>query len=330
MITNVTNVLVASAAGVVTTLPTAAAIKAAAIADAGKYIVVNGDDSIKIGLITNKTVTTVNPTTKNIQYLPLIKWAKEIKDGFIKSVAMDTYKANTEDTAVISFTAANGDDRKRILLRVTYKDMETRYRKWTETYEVVVEPNATAAQIAQAFKETLTKNAKRNRFDFTLSGTTLTLTAKEYEDDNAVDTINVSKKVRFDVHMYYTMPDADGWASKNKYAYSDATIAKTDGVEYQAAAKLVRDREAWAMGYDGILNRGNGTWPIIKPDMNVKLDGHYNVLTIEFNNQYRAADDIVRYTRNTIELYSETATDLNTIKGVIDGQSAPAPTSLDD
>ena len=103
--------------------------------------------------------------------------------------------------------------------------------------------------------------------------------------------------------MYYTLPNADGWATKNKYAYTDAEIVKTDGVEYAASAKLVRDREAWAMGYEGILNRGEGTWPIIKPEMNVDLNAHYDVLTVEFNNEYRAADDIVRHTRECIEIY---------------------------
>ena len=114
--------------------------------------------------------------------------------------------------------------------------------------------------------------------------------------------------------MYYTLPNADGWATKNKYAYTDAEIVKTDGVEYAASAKLVRDREAWAMGYEGILNRGEGTWPIIKPEMNVDLNAHYDVLTIEFNNEYRAADDTVRHTRECVEIYEITGTKHNSNK----------------
>ena len=58
------------------------------------------------------------------------------------------------------------------------------------------------------------------------------------------------------------------------------------------------------MGYEGILNRGEGTWPIIKPDMNVSLSAQYDAITLEFENMYRAADDIQRKTKQVLEVYS--------------------------
>lgn len=318
MITNVTNVLVGSAKGLLTEMPAASTSKTAFAAHVGKFIAISGSDenpnvgkTVKLGIVTDKVMALMQNGVQ--KFMPVIKWAHIINNNAVKKIAYSAYKADTKDTAVITFNQANGNDLKRILLRVTYKDVETRYRKWTETYEVVVAPNATAAQIAQAFGETLLKNNKRNRFEFEVSGNTLTLTAKDYTDDDAVDTLNVAKTIRFDVHMYYTLPNATGFAYKNKYAYTDATIVKTDGEQYTASAKLVRDREAWAMGYEGILNRGEGTWPIIKPAMTVDLNAQYNALTIEFNNQYRAADDIVRYTRNVVELYDTTETHLKTI-----------------
>jgi len=303
MITNVTSVLIGN--GYVTELPSKSATNVASN-DAGKFIILSlGNDSLsgeakyKFGVITAKNSEV--HSENGIEYVPVIKWAPEVKS--LMNISFAEYAADTEDKAEITFTAANGGDVKRILLRVTYKDIEARYRKWTETYEYIAQPNETAAQIAQGFKAVLAKNYKRNRFSVAISGAKLTLTANKYTDDDSVDTINVSKKVRFDVHMYYTMPNADGWATKNKYAYTDATIVKTDGVEYTASSKLVRDREAWAMGYEGILNRGEGTWPIIKPAMTVDLNENYNSATIEYFNEYRAADDIVRKTRNTIEIY---------------------------
>ena len=74
---------------------------------------------------------------------------------------------------------------------------------------------------------------------------------------------------------------------------------------YTASAKLVRDREAQAMGYEGILNRGEGTDPIIKPAMQTNLSKHYDAVTLEFENMYRAADDIFRKTKQTVEIYEE-------------------------
>lgn len=313
MITNVTTVLVGTGKTSMLNQAPAAQETNTPSEHAGKFVmerVAQGESNgitkfncIRIGIVTNKNTAVVDPATKQIKYVPIVKWAHTINNMAATKVAVSEYKPNTEDTAKITFNKDNGYDTKRILLRVTYKDMETRYRKWTETYEVIVEPNATKESIAKAFADILNKSYKRNRFSVNLAGNVLTLTANRYTDDDSVDTINVSKKVRFDVHMYYTLPNADGWATKNKYAYTDAEIVKTDGVEYAASAKLVRDREAWAMGYEGILNRGEGTWPIIKPEMNVDLNAHYDVLTIEFNNEYRAADDIVRSTRECIEIY---------------------------
>ena len=41
--------------------------------------------------------------------------------------------------------------------------------------------------------------------------------------------------------------------------------------------------------------------------MTVDLSESYNSVTIEYYNEYRAADDIVRKTRNTIEIYEPTS-----------------------
>ena len=62
------------------------------------------------------------------------------------------------------------------------------------------------------------------------------------------------------------------------------------------------------MGYQGILNRGEGTWPIIKPAMETSLDNKYDAITLEFENMYRAADDIQRKTKQTLEVYATTGT----------------------
>ena len=69
------------------------------------------------------------------------------------------------------------------------------------------------------------------------------------------------------------------------------------------------------MGYQGILNRGEGTYPIIKPEMNVDLNAHYDSITLEFENMYRAADDIQRKTKQTLQIFDTVVTG---IKAVLD------------
>ena len=123
------------------------------------------------------------------------------------------------------------------------------------------------------------------------------------------------EKISFNVNIYFTDPAAEGWESLNKHFPAGVQITKTPGQTHVASAKLVRDREAWGMGYQGILNRGEGTWPIIKPEMVTELDKHYNALTLEFENMYRAADDIQRKTKQNLEIYAVAATE---IKAVLD------------
>ena len=126
---------------------------------AGKFVIemIGSNNDIdkfycaRIGIVTNKNTAVVDPTTKQIKYVPIVKWTHTINSMAATKIAVSEYKPNTEDTVKITFNEDNGYDAKRILLRVTYKDMETRYRKWTETYEVVVAPNATKESIAKAF-----------------------------------------------------------------------------------------------------------------------------------------------------------------------------------
>jgi hypothetical protein len=145
--------------------------------------------------------------------------------------------------------------------------------------------------------------------------TAIQIEAKPYDDDNSVDSLSWSNKVRFNANCYWTDPYADGWGSTNKNFPEGVIITKIPGEQYPASAKLVRDRESWAMGYQGILNRGEGTWPIIKPDMETRLDGTYDAITLEFENMYRAADDIQRKTKQNIEIYAE---DISKIKPILD------------
>ena len=211
---------------------------------------------------------------------------------------------SSEDTVEVNFAGLSADKlqlfnegKSRIVIRLTFKDLPTRFRKWTESYEYVPKSDDTKDTIAEGIAAVINKQYKRARVSASASAGKLTLKALPYDDDNSVNTINVANKVRFNVNLYYTNTDATGFASNNKYFPTGVTVTKTAGKVYPAEAKLVRDREAQAMGYEGILNRGCCTWPIIKPEMRTKLDAKYSYATLEFENMYRAADDIQRHTK---------------------------------
>ena len=282
--------------------------------DAAKYTIDANTKRFKIGMGSGKSVK----DHKGVSH-PEIKWSNIINADDIRSINVLAYKADTEEAVKIDFTKINAAvlkllavGGKRIIVRLTFKDLPTRFRKWTESYEYVTLPGDTATTIAKNIADLINKQWKRARVVAADAAGVITLTAMPYDDDDSVDTLNVANKVRFNANVYYTDPAAEGWESLNKHYPTGVTIEKTPGTQYAASAKLVRDREAWSMGYDGILNRGEGTWPIIKPAMETKLDGQYNAINIEFENAYRAADDIVRKTKQNVEIYTTGATSIIT------------------
>lgn len=377
MLNYVTTVLVSnktySNAGDTLFIPAAGNNYKPSISDAGKFIIMNCDpdlntngqklydvtasnagsiQTIKVGYITNKSAIIHKPDGTTAQE-PVIKWSNEIKGADIKSYSYTAYSADTEDTIYINFSSLDAatlgrldDGGKRIIVRLTYKDMPNRYRKWTESYEYVTSYGDTKASIAANIAKMINKEWKRARVQAVVgtinttaasgvsidgtnyfhtdsnwgtssatTGEVIQLVALPYDDDNSVDSLNWANKVRFNVNLYWTDPTAEGWESINKHFPSGTVITKVPGKQHPGSAKLVRDRESWAMGYQGILNRGEGTWPIIKPSMVTELDKHYNALTLEFENMYRAADDIHRKTKQVLEIYGVATSE---IKAVLD------------
>ena len=349
MITYVNTVLVSNNAGATTEVlsdPKALQFDTAAEVQAkkGLFVVESLDDAevdsitantdkIRIGMYTGSYTTTLLPDGSK-KYIANIKWSNAINKNDIKSVRVlncpEANKVDTEDTVTIDFaqmteiaknTLSLGG--KIVVLRLTFKDLPTRFRNWTESYDYLTQVGDDAAKLASAFAHIINKAAKRARVEAVANDTKLVLTAMKYDDDNSSETINWANKVRFNANMYWQDPAAPGFASSNKYMLGEETeggkfIAKEPGKQYAAAAKLVRDRESQALGYDGILNRGNGTWPIIKPAIETNINALYDGLTIEFENMYRAADDIFRKTKQTVEIYAPKGTITNVIGGFKD------------
>lgn len=347
MITYVNTVLVSNLANgaVLNAAPAAATSMQAISTDAGKFIIMNCDanvapddiynvtagnaadiNTIKIGIVTKKNNVLRKPDG-TVAYMPIIKWSNEIKAADIKSYVNSEWEADTEDEITIDFTNLDAhlendvfaEGGKRIIVRLTFKDMPHRYRKWTESYEYITKFGDTKATIAKNIGDMINREWKRARVQAdTTTANKIILTALPYDDDDANDTINWANKVRFNANVYYTDPAADGWESLNKHFPTGVTVEKEPGKTYVASGKLVRDHESKAMGYLGILNRGQGTWPIIKPDMEANINAHYDAITLEFENMYRAADDIFRKTKQTVEIYGLTG-QLAAIKAILDG-----------
>lgn len=300
------------------------ASKAAVKALVGKFAVMNCDpakqdgtpnsvytidadtDVFKIGVVKDDYI--VKMKNGSPVYVPVVKWSNEIKAADIKSLSVLNYMDDSEDKITVDLSGLDVETLDLlqaggipVVLRLTFKDMPTRYRNWTESYDYVTKPGDGPAQIVAGLAATITKQSRRARVYASVNGNKLVLEAMPYDDDNSKDSENFASKVRFNANMWYSNPQAPGFASSNKYQIGD--ITKEVGVTYPASAKLVRDRERTAQGYEGIFFRNcrlTDRFPAIVTD----IDAKYSGFTLEFENMYRAADDIFRKTKQTVEVYA--------------------------
>ena len=176
MVNYVNTVLVSnlSTGTVLDAAPAAASALNTPSADAGKFIIMNCDaniasnklydvkaanagsvQTIKVGIVTKKNAVLRKPAGST-EFRPIIKWSNEIKAADIKSYSDLTYTADTEDTAYINLRNLNqavlteyAKGGKRIIVRLTYKDMPHRFRKWTESYEYVTAAGDTVNSIVK-------------------------------------------------------------------------------------------------------------------------------------------------------------------------------------
>ena len=329
MITYVNSVLVSNKNG--ETLATAEELKGKAKKEdlkplVGKFVFMNCDpakqdgtaiedvykmdtaaDRFKIGVVTSDSFQKVDKLG-NVAFVPVVKWSNIINVADIKSVAKLDYKEDSEDEITIDFSdiapetldlLAQGGC--QIVLRLTFKDMPMRYRKWTESYSYVTKVGDTVQEIMAGLVKDIIRAPKRQRVYAKIDGQKLVLTQMKYDDDESNRTENVYMKGRFDANMYWMNPAAPGWASNNKYDLG-VVFSKKEGVTYPATAKLVRDRERATFDYQGVLHRC--CWYDPQPAMVTNLDNKYDGITIEFENQYRTADDLWRRTKQTVEIYA--------------------------
>ena len=329
MITYVNSVLVSNKNG--ETLATAEELKGKAKKEdlkplVGKFVFMNCDpakqdgtaiedvykmdeaaDRFKIGVVTSDSFQKVDKLG-NVTFVPVVKWSNIINVADIKSVTKLDYKEDSEDEITIDFSGIADETMDLlaqggcpVVLRLTFKDMPMRYRKWTESYSYVTKVGDTVENIIAGLIKDIIRAPKRQRVYAKIDGQKLILTQMKYDDDESNRTENVYMKGRFDANMYLMNPAAPGWASNNKYDLG-VVFSKKEGVTYPATAKLVRDRERATFDYQGVLHRC--CWYDPQPAMVTNLDNKYDGITIEFENQYRTADDLWRRTKQTVEIYA--------------------------
>lgn len=269
--------------------------------------------AIKIGKITS-AVSTIIGRDGSVKYTPVIDWSNPIQKSAIKSAQFTDHKADIPEKIEVNFNGLNALIKQKIatgghsiVFRIIYKDMNTRFRKWTESYEYVTKDGDTELTVAEGIANLIKKDYKRARVNVDYSAGKITLTAMNYDDDDSVPSLSPAATVRFAVSTWISFKDEAGIVGigySHKYPLAGVVVNKTPGEVYTASPKYVRDREESAMGYNGIINRGFEDYRQFDlPKMDTKLDGEYDAVTILFENMYRTADDLHRLTKQSIEIY---------------------------
>lgn len=161
------------------------------------YAVDENCDRFKIGVVTSDSFQKADKMG-NVTYIPVVKWSNIINASDIKSITKLDYKEDTEDTISIDFSTIPAETLDilsaggcPVVLRLTFKDMPMRYRKWTESYSYVTMPGDGIQNIMQGLVKDIVRASKRQRVYAKIDGTKLVLEAMKYDDDEQAVTENV-------------------------------------------------------------------------------------------------------------------------------------------
>ena len=222
---------------------------------------------------------------------PIIKWSDRIQKESNPRFSVAAFDEPVAATAKIDLTNAEIVKGHRYVLRVLYKDIEAANLQFTHTYEVVASSDV-AADLANEFKAKINKHANK-RVNAAVKGSVLTLTAKEKNIDNSINSLDEYSIVAMQVALYVTIPGA--LLSNQPEAVSGAVIENVAGNPGSGYWKQVRDMERRAMGYAGHVF--TGAYPSIEQEMMTVKGGEYNMLIIENDNLYLSPDN--QYVKTT-------------------------------
>ena len=250
-----------------------------------------------------------------------------IQKGSCPSMVVTPFVAKAEDKIVITATNVTPEVGHRYVLRLVYNDIHEAPGQFTHTYEVIAKTTA-PKDLIDAFVKKI-NNHKGARVVASSSAAVLTLNAKEIPYNQGITTDAGYCQVSVEAFMWTTIPS--GLLSNVMYPISNLTIAKTQGTPGRGNAYIVRDRENWNLGYEGIQYRANAIYPYIAPEFRSDLNAKYDTITIEWDNKYLSNDNqYIKTTPLSAEIYvnqgqiTSNALFVNMIKSFIAGTDVTA------
>ena len=209
----------------------------------------------------------------------------------IQGVAVATYNGKEYEAAAEAVVTVSGTMTPVVgteyVLRIVYPDVCEHPGQFTYTYREVA-TSATPAVLWTAFAAQINAHAHA-RVTATSGATSLVLTAKAYDDNDDVDSINEYAQVIFEVFLFSGNFDAVG------------VVYTTPPTPGSGTWKLVRDEEKWAQGYEGLLNRT--AFPSQVPTFRTVKSATYDCIVINHKNWYTASNSTEKQVDITTKIY---------------------------
>ena len=330
MLNHVNTVLIAKTAPASFSTADALADGAIALFDENKKILTStalaaAAKSIYVGVCEGKEDVYDQKGAKSTK--SVIRFSMPIQKGSNPTLVVTPFVAKAEDKIVITATNVAPEVGHRYVLRLVYNDIYEAPGQFTHTYEVIAKTTA-PKDLVDAFVKKINKH-KEARVTASASAAVLTLTAKEIPYNEGITLDHGYTQVSVEAFMWTTIPS--GLLSNVMYPISNLTIAKTQGTPGRGNAYIVRDRENWNLGYEGIQYRANAIYPYIAPEFRSDLNAKYDTITIEWDNKYLSNDNqYIKTTPLSAEIYvnqgqiTSNALFVNMIKSFIAGTDVTA------
>ena len=215
----------------------------------------------------------------------IIKWSDRIQKESNPRFTFAEHEAPSAAKIEINLTNAEIVKGHRYVLRILYKDIEVANLQFTHTYEVIA-TSELVDDLGNAFLKKINAHANR-RVNAAYAGSKLTLTAKDKNYDNSVNSIDEYSIVSMDASLYVTIPGA--LLSNQPEKVVGAEIVKTEGNPGVGFWKQIRDMERRAMGYKGHVF--TGAYPSVEQEMMTVKNAEYSLFIIENDNLYLSPDN---------------------------------------
>jgi hypothetical protein len=265
------------------------------VADKNKNVLTAGatiadSDIIYIGQASATTFDYALPDGTAVPAEKKVEFSAPIQGSLIKSykgVVADS--APTERVITIKFDTDSTVPVVGIeyVLRVVYKDIPEHPGQFTDTFRVIA-TGTTGASLCVQFKNEI--NTDPNTRVLATGTTDLVLTGKVIPNS----TIDEYSQVDFDVFLM-----SDNFSPVPTVA--DTAFAHPGN----GNPKIIRDREKFALGYEGITNRTH--FPVISPLQSVVMTEWYDSIIIENGIYFTSSDmEYVKEAQVTTEIYIPT------------------------